>query len=41
MAEARGRDLAGAGENGCEGAMGVATLGRAWSGTLGMPAEIE
>ena len=37
MAEAGGRDLAGAGEKACEGAMGVATLGRAWSGTLGMP----
>ena len=37
MAEAGGRDLASAGENVCEGATGVATLGRAWSGTLGMP----
>ncbi len=37
MAEAGGRDLASAGENACEGATGVATLGRAWSGTLGMP----
>ncbi len=37
MAEAGGRDLAGAGENACEGATGVATVGRAWSGTLGMP----
>jgi hypothetical protein len=41
MAEAggrgRGRDLAGAGKNACEGATGVVTLGRAWSGTLGMP----
>ncbi len=41
MAEAggrgRGRDLASAGDNACEGATGVATLGRAWSGTLGMP----
>ncbi len=37
MAEAGGRNLAGAGENACEGATGVATLGRVWSGTLGMP----
>ncbi len=41
MAEAggrgRGRELAGAGKKECEGATGVATLGRSWSGTLGRP----
>ena len=39
MAEAGGRggDLAGAGKKVHEGAAGVATLGRSWSGTLGRP----
>jgi hypothetical protein len=37
MAEAggRGRGLEGAGEKECEGALGVATRGRSWLGTLG------
>jgi hypothetical protein len=33
----RGGNLAGAGEQGREGAAGVAILGRSWLGTLGRP----